>query len=158
MKDFFEHNGYMGTIEFSLEDMVMHGKILFISDMITYEASGIEELKKEFIDAVDDYLQTCKELGVEAKKPYSGSFQVRINQEEHRKAAMQAYSEGISLSKYVENAISEKNTATVLEINHTHKIVHEYNTDLTNLDSVNEDEVQWTKPIIQLNNMQQTHH
>ena len=158
MKNYFEHNGYMGTVEFSLEDMVMYGKILFISDLVTYEASGVEELKKEFINAVDDYVQTCEELGIEAKKPYSGSFQVRINPEEHRNAAVQAFSEGISLSKYVENAISEKNTATILEVNHTHKIVHEYSTDLTSLDSTNEDEVQWTNPTIHLSNMQQTHH
>ena len=39
---------------------VCRGKILFISDLVTYEAQSPVELQKEFELAVDDYIETSK--------------------------------------------------------------------------------------------------
>jgi len=52
----FTHRGYDGSIEFSAEDDVYHGKIMHIKDLVTYEAKTLRELKISFEDAVDDYL------------------------------------------------------------------------------------------------------
>jgi predicted HicB family RNase H-like nuclease len=50
----FEYKGYSGTVEASIEDGVLHGKILFVSDLVTYEADTVTALKSEFEAAVDD--------------------------------------------------------------------------------------------------------
>lgn len=42
---------------------VWRGKILLISDLITFEAAQILDLQHEFEAAVDDYIATCAILG-----------------------------------------------------------------------------------------------
>ena len=99
------HNGYTGSVEVSFEDNCLHGKVLFIDDLITYEGTTAEDLLVSFKAAVDHYITHCKETGKPANKPYSGTFNVRIGQELHRKAAQEAHSRNLSLNDYVAQAI-----------------------------------------------------
>jgi len=55
-----QYNGYYGSVEISLEDNVLYGKLLFISPLITYEGSTAQELESTFKEAVDDYLADCE--------------------------------------------------------------------------------------------------
>ncbi|MDX8469230.1 type II toxin-antitoxin system HicB family antitoxin [Mesorhizobium sp. VK23B] len=71
------YKGYPGSIEFDEEDMVFHGRILGIRDIITFEAETAEELVKAFHDSVDDYLAVCKERGVDPQKPYLDKLALR---------------------------------------------------------------------------------
>ena len=48
----------------------------------------------------------CAEIGKEPQKEYSGMFNVRIPPELHRRLSLAAQSEGVSLNKMVEQAIS----------------------------------------------------
>lgn len=59
----YNYKGYQGSIENSIEDGVLHGKILSIDDLVTYESKTLQALKKQFELAVDDYLVSCEELG-----------------------------------------------------------------------------------------------
>lgn len=106
------YKGYFGSVEASLEDQVLHGKLECINDLVTYEAKSIPELKVAFEEAVDDYLETCKELGKEAEKVMSGTFNVRIGPSLHKLAYLAAKSQKISLNDYikkaVENSLSDK--------------------------------------------------
>ena len=68
----------------------------------------LKELKKAFHEAVDDYLETCKEMGRESQKPFKGSFNVRIPSDLHRKAAAKATMMGVSLNQLVQKALEEK--------------------------------------------------
>ena len=54
------HKGYTGSIEVSFEDNCLHGRVLFIEDIVTYEGESVEELATSFKDAVDRYLAYCK--------------------------------------------------------------------------------------------------
>lgn len=112
---------YLGSIEFSLEDKCLFGRILFINDSILYEGQTIEGLEIAFKEAVDDYLAYCKEAGRPADKPFSGSFNVRIDKDLHRKAAQEAGKQGIALNEFVSQAIKEKiKHDGVLRVEHTH--------------------------------------
>ena len=51
------HRGYAGSIEISLEDRCLHGRLLYVDDLITYEAESVPELEAAFRDAVDRYQQ-----------------------------------------------------------------------------------------------------
>ena len=120
MSNHLKYKGYLGSIEPSVEDNCLYGKILFINDLITYEAETVSELEKEFRAAVDDYLETCKALGREPQKPCSGSFNVRIGEDLHRVAAMQAELSGVSLNDFVKTAIEEKATKEN-KVHHIHE-------------------------------------
>ena len=56
MSSMLEYKGYLGSIEYSDEDEVLHGRLEFIRDLVTYEGTDAKGLKQAFQDAVDDYL------------------------------------------------------------------------------------------------------
>jgi len=68
MKNMLSHKGYFGSVEFSDEDDVLHGRIIGINDRITYEGDSVKSLRLDFISAVDEYLCVCAELGKEPEK------------------------------------------------------------------------------------------
>ena len=47
------HKNYQGSIEVSVEDDCLHGRILFIEDLITYEGETVAELKTNFAASVE---------------------------------------------------------------------------------------------------------
>lgn len=117
------YKGYTGTIVASIEDDCLHGQLLFIDDSITYEGNTVEGIKSSFEEAVDRYLAYCAETGKPANKPYSGSFNVRIGPELHRKAVKAAYDSGIKLNELVTQSIQvaiEQNGVFKVEHEHTH--------------------------------------
>jgi predicted HicB family RNase H-like nuclease len=107
MNDVLQYKGYYGDIRYSAYDDVFHGKIIGISDLVTFEGSSIKELKKAFHESVDDYLAYCKELGQEPDKSYKGSFNVRISPELHRQAARYAALNNMTLNEFVKYAIDK---------------------------------------------------
>ena len=62
MTDILQHKNYSADVHFSAEDDVFYGKLIGINDLILFEATSVEKLKDAFIEAVEDYLQTCAEL------------------------------------------------------------------------------------------------
>lgn len=101
----FRYKGYEGTAEFDLERDVCRGKILFIDDVVTYEAASPAELRVEFEAAVDDYIDTCSSLGREPQKPLKGQFNVRVPPELHKAASLRAVCDGSSLNDVVVRAL-----------------------------------------------------
>lgn len=101
-----QYNGYYGSAEASLEDATLYGKLEFISALVSYEGTTVQELKKAFEDAVEDYLATCRVKGYEPEIPCKGSFNIRIGHEIHLAAAVKAKELGISLNDFVRNTIS----------------------------------------------------
>ena len=105
MNNTMEYKGYVGSVEFSEEDGVLFGKVMGIRALISYEGETGKELLQDFHDAVDDYLALCKEQGIEPERAYKGSFNVRISPELHKKIAVCATEQQISLNSFVEKAL-----------------------------------------------------
>ncbi len=103
--DILKYKDYEGTAELDMTRGVCRGKILFISDLVTYEAEIPAELKKEFEAAVDDYIETCATLGRKPQKPLKGQFNVRIPSGLHKAATLRALSDGVSLNDVVVRAL-----------------------------------------------------
>lgn len=125
-----KYQGYTGSIEASLEDGCLHGEILFITDLITFEGQTVKQLEANFHKAVEVYIAACKKRGKEPNKPFSGSFNVRIDPEEHRQAAMAAMNAGQSLNQFVGNAIraalGEKAPESSVDVNQIAPLVNRY--------------------------------
>lgn len=105
MKNLGPYNGYIGSLEFDSNDKILHGKILFIRDIITYEAENAAEIENAFKEAVDEYLEDCKFLGVDPDKSLSGTFNVRISPDLHKEISQKSTLKGISLNQYVTQAL-----------------------------------------------------
>lgn len=105
MKTLLSYKGFDGSAEIDVERQVCRGKLLFIPDLVTFEADSPKELQQEFEAAVEDYLATCAELGRKPFKPFRGSFNVRVPPELHRSAAVHAAQENLSLNDVVVRAL-----------------------------------------------------
>ena len=105
MNDILRYKEYIASLHFNADDEVFYGKILGIDDLVSFEGDSVKELKKAFQEAVEDYIETCKELGKEPNKTYKGSFNIRIGTELHKDAAIFAAINNISLNDFVRTAI-----------------------------------------------------
>ena len=63
MTDGMEYKGYIGSVRYSDEDEIFHGKLQGIRDLVTYEGTDVASLKRSFQEAVDEYLAECKKRG-----------------------------------------------------------------------------------------------
>jgi len=105
MKDVLTCRGLVGSVRFSSEDSVLLGKIEGIDDLVSFEGESVAELKRSFREAVEDYVQLCKESGKAVYRSCRGSFNVRLSPELHRKAIMVSQERGISLNQLVQSAV-----------------------------------------------------
>ncbi|WP_178841979.1 toxin-antitoxin system HicB family antitoxin [Spirochaetia bacterium] len=64
---------------------------------------------------MDDYLEWCKEDGVEPEKPYSGKFNVRLSQFFHSQVAIAAKKLNLSLNSFVEKSLRDEINAMQLQ-------------------------------------------
>jgi predicted HicB family RNase H-like nuclease len=105
MSEFLEYKGYSGSVRFSADDEVFHGKLEGIRDLVTYEGTDVISLKRNFEDAVEDYLQTCQKKNREPQAPYKGSFNVRVGPDLHKRAAAFAVEHHKKLNTIVTEAL-----------------------------------------------------
>ncbi len=109
---FLKYKGFYGSIEVSLDDNCLFGKLEFIDPLVNYEADTAHNLEQAFKMAVDDYLTDCKALGREPAKPYKGSFNVRVGSELHKKALIAAKEKGMNLNEFVRHSIQQAITSS----------------------------------------------
>lgn len=64
------YRGYTATIEYDDDDKLWHGKLDKIHDMINFHSLKAEEIEREFHNAVNDYLDFCKEIGKKPEEPH----------------------------------------------------------------------------------------
>jgi predicted HicB family RNase H-like nuclease len=101
------YKGYIGRIEFDDENEIFHGEVINTRDVITFQATNAKDLKKEFIESVENYLEFCAERNESPDKPFSGKFNLRLTPELHREAFIAASERGISLNTWVSKVVEE---------------------------------------------------
>ena len=106
---YMKYKGYSGSVEYSEEDNCLYGKVMGMSrDCITFEGQDVNELRRDFEGAVDDYLASCAARGVEPAKPYSGTFNVRVSPEIHSAIAMLAQKAGMSINAFIRQVLAKE--------------------------------------------------
>lgn len=107
MKNIMRYKGYWAEIMYSDEDECFCGVIEGLEhDSISFEGNTVKELKKDFKDAIDDYLQFCNEKNLMPEKQCKGSLNVRLGVELHNKAKMKSIEQKISINELIKNAVS----------------------------------------------------
>lgn len=79
------------------------------------QGETIDDAVLELENNEKEWLKTAKKTGLiipkEPVNPYSGKISLRLEPSEHRKAAIKAKTEGISLNQYLCDAIIAKNAS-----------------------------------------------
>jgi predicted HicB family RNase H-like nuclease len=112
MKDMMVYKGYYGSVHYSDEDRIFHGKIEFIRSLVSYEGADVRSLRTAFEEAVNDYLKLCEEEGKIPEVAFKGSFNVRTGTDLHRRAVLFARSKGKNLNSIITDAL-EKYLSTI---------------------------------------------
>lgn len=118
MGKMMEYKGYHASVEFDPDDNIFVGEVFGIADMLSFHGSSVVELKQTFEQSIDNYLELCATIGKEPEKEFKGTFNVRITPELHKKAALEAQKNNISLNQYVQNCIEhsfEEDSHTKIE-------------------------------------------
>ena len=100
-----EYKGYVGKVEIDDDAGILHGEVINVRDVITFEGESVDEVQKAFRDSVDDYLDFCAKRNETPEKPFSGKFVLRLPAELHRKAYIQAKLEDKSLNGWVTDVL-----------------------------------------------------
>ena len=95
---------YIGNVFFSEEDGVFHGKVIGLSDSISFEGESVKELTEDFHNAIDEYLEFCSDVG---KQPEKSSFSVKISPEVYNKAIVYAGQRGLPLDTFIETSLKQ---------------------------------------------------
>lgn len=69
-----EYMGYIANVVYDESINAIHGTVIGLRDVITFEAESVGELEQAFHDSVDDYLEFSAELGREPERSFSGKF------------------------------------------------------------------------------------
>ncbi|OEU63783.1 MAG: antitoxin HicB [Desulfobacterales bacterium S5133MH16] len=100
------YKGYVAKIEFDPEDHIFVGHIIGIHDVVGFHGESVKNLETAFQEAIDNYLDACKELDQEPNKPYSGNLMLRVPAKVHAAVAAAAEASGKNINQWA---------ATVLE-------------------------------------------
>ena len=107
MSNMMKYKGYWAEIRYSDEDESFCGKIEGLKDtLILFEGNTVKELKKDFKDAIDFYLEGCRADNTVPEKQCKGSLNVRLGVDLHTKAKMKSIEEHISINELIKNAVA----------------------------------------------------
>ena len=107
MNNVMKYKGYWAKIQYSDEDECFWGEIEGLkNDSISFEGNTVKELKKDFKDAIDHYLEVCKATNSNPEKQCKGSLNVRLGVELHNKAKMKSIEKQISINELIKEAVA----------------------------------------------------
>ena len=107
MKNTLCYKGYAARVGFDPDDNIFFGRVVGIRDIVGFHGKTVEELKSDFHNAIDHYLDVCRKRGDPPKKTYSGKLTLRIPPEVHADIAAAAAHSGKSINKWVAETLKE---------------------------------------------------
>ncbi|NQU25068.1 MAG: type II toxin-antitoxin system HicB family antitoxin [Candidatus Nealsonbacteria bacterium] len=96
-----KYKGYSATISLDEDLGLMHGELVGISDVVTFQGKTPKELVKAFHESVDDYVAFCEQRQEKPDRPYSGRFVLRVAPELHQQASLAAKRAGMSMNEWI---------------------------------------------------------
>jgi predicted HicB family RNase H-like nuclease len=99
-------NKYKARIEYDPEIDLFRGEILGLNGGADFYGKDPEELRLEFENSLNVFLDVCKERGISPIKTFSGKFNLRVKEELHSKISIEAASEGKSINQWVVDTLS----------------------------------------------------
>ncbi len=84
MTTLLEYKGYVGKVEVDLDANILHGEVMYLRDVVTFQGKTVDDIRQAFQDSIEDYLEFCESEGEEPEKPFSGKFLVRLTAEQHK--------------------------------------------------------------------------
>lgn len=99
------YKGYPALVEYSSEDGCLVGRVLGIRDIIGFHGESVAEAEKDFREAVDFYLASCKRRGKEPNRPETGDIPFFIPADIYSQISLAAEMSGQTINDMVIEAL-----------------------------------------------------
>ncbi len=96
-----EVEGYKAKIEYDPELDQFRGEILGLNGSADFYGKSPAELRKEFKNSLNVFLEVCKEKQINPTREFSGKFNLRIPPRLHGEIAARASAENKSINQLV---------------------------------------------------------
>lgn len=107
MKNIMIVDGHKAIIEYDSDDDIFRGEILGLNGGADFYGYTPAELRQEFKNSLEVFLEVCAEKGIAPYKPYSGKFNLRITPELHSELIVRSTAEGKSLNQWIADELAE---------------------------------------------------
>jgi predicted HicB family RNase H-like nuclease len=94
-------------MEVDADAELIHGRVVGLRDVITFQGQSVAEARQAFQDSVDDYLEWCASEGRRPEKPFSGKLLIRVDPAVHRSLAQLAEARSTSINNLAAEALAE---------------------------------------------------
>ena len=103
------YKGYNGSVEYSAADQCLYGKVLGLKNsLILYEGNSLDELKEDFENGVESYLERCQRKGNVPEQPFNGVLNIHIPSDIHVKMVMFTERRGTNIDNFVSDLIEKR--------------------------------------------------
>jgi len=100
------YKGYIGVMEVDPDANLIHGDVIGLRDVITFQGESVSAATKAFRDSVDDYLKWCAEEGRAPEKTFNGKLLIRIDPAIHRSLSQLAEANSTSINALAVEALA----------------------------------------------------
>lgn len=101
-------DGYNAKTEYDADLDPFRGEILGLNGGADFYGKNPKELRAEFKESLQVFLDVCREKGLEPSRNYSGKFNLRIPPDLHEKLAIVAQAEGKSINTLAQEALQQR--------------------------------------------------
>ena len=102
-----KYKGYVATVEYDDSVDLFHGEVINAAPypIVTFEASDVEGLKREFQISIEEYFAVCEEYEMTPHPPASRELSLILDSELHRRVANAAASDEMSIDGWIRDVI-----------------------------------------------------
>lgn len=107
MSTLLNYRGYTAKVDYDAEAEVLHGTVLDLRDAIVFQAKELKDVKRNFYEAIDRYLELMENTGQEPEKPFKGNIAFRTSSTTHKKISLAAAQADMSINAWMDQVLSE---------------------------------------------------
>jgi predicted HicB family RNase H-like nuclease len=101
-----KYKDYTALIEFSDEDDCFIGRVIGINDIVSFDGETVDEIRKNFHDMIEHYINACAHEGRSPNKP-SSEIMVPVSSALYSKIASKAEYDGVPVNTVMETALQK---------------------------------------------------
>jgi predicted HicB family RNase H-like nuclease len=107
MKNVMIIDGYRAVISYDPEIEMFRGEFVGLNGGADFYARDLKGLKREGAISLKVFLEACAEDGVEARRPFSGKFVLRLDPKTHEAVALAAAASGLSINQWAAETLDQ---------------------------------------------------
>ena len=100
-----EVDGYRAKIQYDSDTDQFRGEILGLNGSADFYGNSSADLRNEFRNSLEVFLEVCAENEISPIKEYSGKFNLRISSHLHSEIAVRATGEDKSINQWVSETL-----------------------------------------------------